>query len=330
MSNVMTSRVPVITGDVLLVGDIHDKARRVLPVVDRLLASGDFNIQRVIMLGDYLNDWGVSSRGEREDFRFLCDWVNAKPDGLVVMVLGNHDLPYLIPRNTAAWRAVRRVAPGFKPKAYTDVHELLTTGRVARVLTPAYAFMTVNGATWLATHAGVTSSWLTAHGHGDLVYSDTLYTSGIAADVVDMMREMVARGGWENLNEAGEMRGGYPGTAPSPLWADRSELIADPLPRVNQIVGHTPVSTPTINMTRTHNPENGLDAYSTLLFTDTMSTDSTGAPLGDSSLTIIHDDTIRINAVTVTEPSTRSNTASTSVSTTPVYTLRPVTTYYAD
>lgn len=59
-------------------------------------------------------------------------------------------------------------------------------------------------------------------------------------------------------------------SAPSPLWADKSELIADYPAGLIQVVGHTPVTTVT-----------NVDG---LWFCDTMSTLPNGLPIGDSSM----------------------------------------------
>lgn len=311
MVNVMNTRIPVIMGSVLLVGDIHDKARAVLPVIDELLSDESLGIERIVMLGDYLNDWDVTSRGEVDDFRFLVDWVGSKPEGMVVMVVGNHDLPYVMDKRDSRWHVVRRGAPGFKPKAYRDVHDLFTQPHMRGVVRAAYPFMTRSGDAWLATHAGVTRSWLEQHDYGDLVYVDRdTYDHGFEPEheLGQVVNGMYERGAWLPLNTVGYARGGYPGDAPSPLWADRSELVDDHVPRVNQIVGHTPVETPTLIVDRHTDRDdsvNGNDdagerhSYDMLLFMDTMSTMSDGEPIGDSSFVLIHGDEATMSRVPI-------------------------------
>lgn len=46
------------TNTLLFVGDIHDKASKVCPVIERHMA--EHAVDTVVLLGDLLNDWGMS------------------------------------------------------------------------------------------------------------------------------------------------------------------------------------------------------------------------------------------------------------------------------
>ena len=82
----------------------------------------------------------------------------------------------------------------------------------------------------------------------------------------------------------GQARGGWDTAAPSPCWADRTELAADPLPGFRQVVGHTPV--PTVLFQRSvagvcaGNPVD-------LWFCDTHSLMRNGVPIGDGSMLLV-------------------------------------------
>ena len=84
------------------------------------------------------------------------------------------------------------------------------------------------------------------------------------------------------LTQAGAGRGGR--ELPGPVWADRGELCADPLPGLDQIVGHTPV--PTVEV-RPIDAGDGAQAPVRLAFCDTFSLTSRLSPIGDGSMLVV-------------------------------------------
>ena len=86
---------------------------------------------------------------------------------------------------------------------------------------------------------------------------------------------------FNTLSQAGGYRGGF--DAPSPIWADRQELIARPLKGLNQIVGHTPV-----RRIANHTVRNIGNTIFELIFCDTSSTYSDGNPYGDGSFLLVN------------------------------------------
>ena len=91
---------------------------------------------------------------------------------------------------------------------------------------------------------------------------------------------------FQSLGQAGASRGGW-GT-PSPLWADEIDLEANSVPKLNQIVGHTPVKTVT-----EHIVKNGDKTSHKLFFCDTHSLAylpyvGTTFPIGDRTCLEIH------------------------------------------
>ena len=88
----------------------------------------------------------------------------------------------------------------------------------------------------LVTHAGVTRAW--ANDCLDLAEGTD------AAALARQLNALLDHGekiSLRMLTQAGAGRGGR--ELPGPVWADRGELCADPLPGLDQIVGHTPVPT---------------------------------------------------------------------------------------
>ena len=204
----------------LFVGDIHLKSARVLPAVDRAVAMT--GTDGVVFRGDVGDDWDVTAREAVAAVRMFADWVAARrAAGLDVTVLaGNHDLPYLArPRSYAAhW--FRHEADGFKPRAHEGVHEALK---------PLDMRLAWRRGRVLATHAGVTGAWAAYAGLSD----------SPEGELDRRLRESPMH----LFDMAGPARGGR--SVPSPVWADRTELEADPWAGWTQVVGHTPVPTVT-------------------------------------------------------------------------------------
>lgn len=232
---------------ILFVGDLHCKTGLILPRIDLTLESEQ--VDRVTFLGDLANDWNTNATDETSAMCDLHAWVRAhRTDGLDVdVLLGNHDIAYWqLPRGyrnppAADW------CPGFKRRSYKDVHTFL------HALDPKFAILydTCDGPL-LASHAGVTFGWIASHPEIE------------DGDLDGYMRGHTTR----TVGEIGPARGGN--TTPSPLWADMSELLADPYPGLLQVVGHTPVPTVTID--------------GGLMFCDTFSTMSDGTPIGDRTM----------------------------------------------
>lgn len=200
---------------VLFVGDIHLKSARILPAVDRAVAAT--GADEVVFLGDVCDDWDVTARQAVAAIRMFADWVHARRTaGLDVTVLaGNHDLPYLARPRSAEYHWYHHEADGFKPRAHEGIHDALV-GLDVR--------MAWRRGRILATHAGVTGSWAAWAKLSDEPETD-----------LDRMPRRVL------FDMAGPARGGS--SIPSPVWADRSELEADPWSGWIQVVGHTPVPT---------------------------------------------------------------------------------------
>lgn len=256
----------------LFVGDIHGKADRITPAIDHLTQR--YDIGRIVLLGDMLDDWNITAKEQTDTFKKLCDWIShTRAEHIeTTVLLGNHDLTYWTAENSPQARTLRTICPGYTRRAHHTIHPLL------RSLNPrvAYGLRLSDGRSALATHAGVTRRWWESMGLGQPGDAEQ------AADMLDrLFRQRVlpfgtmvgtARGGWDKT------------TPPSPLWADLTELAADPL-RVDgmiQIVGHTPVPSVTRNR------------GGRLWFCDTFSTMSDGTPLGDGSMLLLTDGGLRI------------------------------------
>lgn len=202
-------------GKTLIVGDMHLKQRIILPRVDAMVAR--YGIDRIVFVGDYCDERHSSDIMLTDALCLFADWAeDARAAGRQVdLLLGNHDYQYLLGEE----------GPGTHMEQVEEVRALLGE------LEPMVA-TTVEG--FLITHAGLTESWV-----GEYVdeFAD-------ADEAAICLNELYRSGSAENLRilfERGPGRGGW--DLPGPLWADRDELRSDAVVGINQIVGHTPVST---------------------------------------------------------------------------------------
>ena len=235
----------------ICVGDLHLKQTRVLPRLDGAIRQ--FEAQRVVLLGDACDDWGLSDDDALSELLCFKAWVQTRREqGLQVDVLvGNHEMPYLMDM----------IGPG----THVPIR-----GLIKQVLSDLDLKCAAVVGDRLCTHAGVTRTWQAA-------YAQNAQT---ADELCAMLNGYFADPDtWERLITIGPGRGG--GDVPGPLWADQHELLRFPMPGVNQIVGHTPV----YGILR-EDVTGGAEAW----FCDTFSVTPYGWPQGEASVLVVEDD----------------------------------------
>lgn len=242
----------------LVVGDMHGKEEVILPRVDAAVER--LGCARVVFCGDYVDEWHSSILGMRDAMRALRSWVlERRAGGLAVeLVAGNHDLQYRL----------REPGPGTHTALFDEVALLLDELGVRAATAVGEA---------LVTHAGVTRAW--ANDCLDLA------EGADAPTIAQQLNALLDHGekiSLRMLTQAGAGRGGW--ELPGPVWADRAELCADPLPGLDQIVGHTPVAAVEI---RSVGSGDGGRASAQLAFCDTFSLTSRLSPIGDGSMLVI-------------------------------------------
>lgn len=288
---------PAMTSDgsrddrILFVGDIHDKARTLCPLIDQ--AADQTDAGTIVLLGDLLNEWDISADDEIAEFRTLAGWIAEQRNQRdVIALLGNHDLTYWVDQGTKGHRLFTMLCPGYLAEAYPEVHRLLHT-LDPRIM---FGFTDSRGRQVLASHAGLTRGWwdhvFNARSADDLNAGMDPSLGGNAESVARMVNALA----WKSIGYFGAMiggeRGGQWNLDPSPVWAGKEELAADPLPGFLQIVGHTPV--PTVqhricgcgeSAAAAHAPGD-LDArqQAEIWYCDTYSLNVLGWPIGDGSL----------------------------------------------
>lgn len=238
----------------LVVGDLHTKYN----ILDRVIQlSKDYD--RVVFLGDYVDDWNTVPEASHNLLIGLKEFYENNI-GKVILLLGNHDL--------SEWVGDNFRCSGFNPQSH-----LLVNGFFARFEMIFKVAHYEQG--YLFTHAGVTEGWKNKY----LPDCDT------GAQIADKLNWAYRHWGENDeaekiflgLSGVGFMRNGW--DVPSPVWADINELLQDPIPELNQIVGHSPVDT-----------VRDFQSYGAKLwFCDTHSLYSDKRPIGDNSLLEIVD-----------------------------------------
>ena len=249
----------------LVIGDMHLKEDLILSRVDQAIKKLDVN--RVVFCGDYVDEWHSNRSIMLDAIDDFLTWIDGKrKHGLDVdFVLGNHDMQYL------------RGIPG--PGTHTDLYK-----EVSEALTYMKIQMACVVGNYVVTHAGITREWAYR-----FLTSDQRETPRTLSDALN---EMFRRGddkALAALDSAGPGRGGS--EIASPLWADLSELYQDPLPGVNQIVGHTPVESIDIWEIPT---KDGARTKSKLIFCDTFSLTPHLIAAGDGSMLLVEGTSARV------------------------------------
>lgn len=209
---------------------------------------------KIILMGDYLDDWGATP-ADNEMVAQQITKLYEKYQKRLVILWGNHDLSNI--------RKGAFICSGYNPAN-------LVAANILSKLPLQFAY---GHGSLLFTHAGVTDAWRKSVGLSEpLVYGAEYFARDL--------NEIAA----ESYNRTGTARGGI--DDPSPIWADLSELKADPVPNLNQVVGHTPVQ----HCIKYEIPMPALGGQ--IIACDTFSTYPNGIPYGDKTVLAINDDFI--------------------------------------
>lgn len=222
---------------ILAVGDIHGEdwwqpvvfgARDLFASYqedkEALQHSFKFNFEnwgKIIFLGDYVDSFNVSTPDMIDNFRMIVEFTKDYPDR-VELLLGNHDIQYIHTQYRCS---------GFRPEAYFDFRDIFEENRDLFKVASLYG-------NYLFSHAGVTQKlWNVCEKELKHIVK-ALYDYKDPEKTIADHLNFLYQTNFEPLFYAGPARGGissYPGI----FWADKRELIADPLKEVSQVVGHT-------------------------------------------------------------------------------------------
>ncbi len=234
---------------VLFVGDVHNHMY-MFKDVEKLDIK--YNFDRIIFLGDYVDDWFTDNHNSLETLSNVINLKINSPEKYTFL-LGNHELSYLgYPCSGHQYELDNLVR--LKLIENIDNFELYTT-------------IELNNKTYYCSHAGFTNEYLIE----ELQPNDTNWQDNIHLLNKNKLDKL------HLLTPCSAYRGGkYPYS--SFVWADMRELLyyQDELLIPNQIIGHTPMKD------IYHHTMYNSDLY----FIDTHSTYRDGSPYGNKSYLI--------------------------------------------
>ena len=244
---------------VLVIGDLHTKIANLEKAIKTF---EDEKFDKVIFLGDYVDDWNTPPEASRNVLVKLLEFKYKYKDKCILL-LGNHDL--------SEWLGTSFKCSGYNGITHMIVRDIFYDNEDCFQM----AYEENN---YIFTHAGIHNQWLK-----DISLLDDKFKNLNAKSIVKELNyslklryeELCYNQLFESLNSVGGYRGGF--SSPSPIWADYHELISNPMPHVNQIVGHTPVKKIIL-----HTIKRG-DERDHLFFCDTQSTYTNGENIGDNS-----------------------------------------------
>ena len=216
---------------VLFIGDVHGQSEWITYATNAFKAGIE-----IVFMGDYVDSFYKKGYEIEQNLLRIIAF-KKKADNRknfitkVTLLLGNHDYAYVAEKTAtsgydAAW------AEGYR-RIFNDNWNLFDVawGQTAP-FTQEYT---------LATHGGVTATWLKNY-LNNYIYDEYKFVKKILGDDAFETKKLheilnVLKDKFGFLWKLGSARGGI-GT-PGPLWADWKELVNDPVPNINQVVGHT-------------------------------------------------------------------------------------------
>lgn len=198
---------------ILAIGDIHGR--------DNWKLGLEFypDADKIIFIGDYTDSFYKTNVEILHNLKEIIEFKKENQER-VELLLGNHDFSYYI-RNIM-------VCSGYRPEAFTDLNLLLSENKNLFKITHKID-------NYIFSHAGITNAWLNFAKNNILKYT---FDDSID-EIIEGINYLKDTNDHWVLNTLGEKRGGMRYDKGSPFWADKKELINDPLDGFNQVVGHT-------------------------------------------------------------------------------------------
>ena len=210
---------------VLFIGDVHGLTEWREIALDALK-----NFREIVFLGDYVDSFFVRPVVQLDNLKQIISFVRKKAKDKATLLLGNHDYAYIHGYSSIS---------GYQHEHAYQYRQVFEENK--DLFKIAWGYQGDDGKYTLATHAGLTSRFW---------YRNVLplFEEGKFLHEVSGGKDVMSMPFHEALNylvdkkvliyKVGSMRGGvgYPG----PMWADYREFIEDPMPGINQVFGHTP------------------------------------------------------------------------------------------
>ena len=198
---------------VLVIPDCHlkiDVIETGLKLAEKVWADN------IILLGDYFDDWYAIPIDYYDMMDYLKILLRTRPN--IITLLGNHELSYL----------------GFPCSGHNKKVESYIKKNLENDMR-FYPAAEIDGV--LYSHAGVCTKWIRENKL--LTENEIRYRLTKIAGAKFLEKGICNQPNLLHLMKVGGIRGGH--SSPSCVWADAKELIADAIPKVVQVVGHTPM-----------------------------------------------------------------------------------------
>ena len=237
----------------LFVGDIHNHSY-MLTDIGKLDAK--YNFDRIILLGDYIDDWNTTNHQSLETLDKIFNMKENLGDKLTLL-LGNHEMSYLGYKCSGHRYELEDVMER-KLKENIDYFDLATS-------------INCNGDIYVCSHAGFNNAFIEELLKSDEKYKDDtkFYDYNLYYKLVEMNKDKLNN--LEPFSHCSYLRGGKEEFSSS-MWCDLREhsYFSTQVPLIPyQIVGHTPVQ--------------HIQSYNGIYFIDTHSTYQDGSEYGDKS-----------------------------------------------
>lgn len=216
---------------VLFIGDIHGRTDW-----RETANEGLKKFQEVVLLGDYWDSFDVSPVLQKDNFYQVRSFVKKKKN--VTALLGNHDYAYIHSYHSIS---------GYQHSQAPEIKKLMDDDK--DLFKIAWGYENSKGKYTLATHAGLTYRFWKNHvlplfEDGGFLAQVFEGKSPNEIPIHEVLNSLIDKK--ELMWKVGPRRGGW-GT-PGPLWADYHELLEDPFPGINQVVGHTVNHAPSVDI----------------------------------------------------------------------------------
>lgn len=195
---------------ILVIGDVHGRNYWQKYVND------NFDCDLIIFVGDYVDS---HDKNNIEIYNNLMNIIEYKKNNInkVILLLGNHDIQYMLsqpnyPNNPYG-------CSGYRPEVHFDLYDIFNQNK--ELFQACYQVNNI-----IFSHAGITQEWFDFRFHG------------LAHMQIDNQINEAFKYKDVSLFDVGYRRGGRYNTG-GIFWADKYDLIIDPLKNFKQIVGHT-------------------------------------------------------------------------------------------
>ena len=230
---------------ILIIPDVHGNWGETV----KFIKSHKDEVEKVVLLGDYVDDFDVSKHGLPmiTGIKEVCSMARAEPEKFEIL-LGNHDYQYI----------VGTMYSGYNPKYKADyVKVFMDNIDLFKIA------VELDG--WVFSHAGFSSTWCTKHGINSDIFGEfekTRYGIG-QEEWLSMCVSTRVNKIFQNAFTSEERRKDldifehFPGVddyygsgdtkRASPIWIRPSALLED-MHFPQQIVGHTEVYFPPMTL----------------------------------------------------------------------------------